>query len=409
MELTMVIPSYWGRDSATGWIEGDAIYDHPIPIDGEGTLGRTIESIQTLEDKDFRLVILAVPTSPDIEREVEDKVSEIVRQTAPDAGVETMVFGPSHLKRIHEILDKGGKGEFNELLQLRGYSNVRNLCLFMPYILGADAAVLIDDDEVFEDSHFIGKVRENIGKDVNGSTIYGLAGYYLQPNGDFYVDEPEVAWARYWGKQAQMNKAFESVIASGPRIKKTPFVFGGNMVIHKELFSKIPFDPNVRRGEDIDYIMNAMMFGFSFVLDNELHIKHLPPSKSHPQWKRLREDIYRFVFEREKLRCQKKVEGMRHISAEDFGEYPGVFLKDDLDDRIMNTCTLLSADYRRDGDLQGGVETLKNIELSKNDAVPSFDPFENLIQLQKRWEQLMDYTGEEKIRKEMQKIVEKGT
>lgn len=405
----MVIPSYWGRDSATGWIEGDAVYDHPIPIDREGTLGRTIESIQTLEDKDFRLVILAVPTSADIDSEVENKVSEIVSQTAPGAGVETMVFGPSHLKRIHGILDKDGKGDLGELLQLKGYSNVRNLCLFIPHILGADAAVLIDDDEVFEDSRFIGKVREHIGQQIDGRTIYGLAGYYLQPDGDFYVNEPDDAWASYWGKQIQMNKAFESVIASGPRIKKTPFVFGGNMIIHRELFSKIPFDPNVRRGEDIDYIMNSMMFGFSFFLDNELHIKHLPPSKTHPQWMRLREDIYRFVFEREKLRRQKKVEGMKHISAEDFGEYPGAFLKDDLDDRIMNACTLLSADYRRDGDLQGGVETLKNIELSRNDAVPSFDPFDNLIQLQRRWEELMDHTGEEKLRKEMQTAMEKGT
>lgn len=406
MELTMVIPSYWGRERATGWQEGDAIYDHPIPLDEEGTLGRAIKSMGALEDKDFRLVILAVPTSRDIEMEVEEKVSGIVSETAPGAGVETTVFGPSDLKGIHKILDMEGKGEYKDLLQLRGYSNIRNLCLFIPHIFGSDAAVLIDDDEVFEDSQFIGKIRENIGKDIDGETIYGLAGYYLQPDGDFYVKEPEDTWASHWGKQIRMNKAFRSVIASPPRIKKTPFVFGGNMTIHRELFTKIPFDPNVRRGEDIDYIMNSKMFGYSFFLDNELHIKHLPPAKSHPQWMRLREDIYRFVFEREKLRSQKKKEAMELISADDFGDYPGAFLMDDLDEKIVDTCTLLSADYRRDGDLDGASETVKNISISKKDAVPAFDPFDNLIRLQERWEQLMAFTGEERIREDLQKIVE---
>ncbi|MDP2218155.1 MAG: hypothetical protein Q8J68_12815 [Methanolobus sp.] len=406
MELTMVIPSYWSRDSATGWKEGDAVYDHPIPIDHEGTLGRAIRSMKMLGDKDFKLVVLAVATSPDIESEVEDIVTAIVEQTAPDAGIKAVVFGPSHLKNIHEVLEKEGNAAYRDLLRLTGYSNVRNMCLFVPHIMEADAAVLIDDDEVFEDPDFIGKVREHIGQDVNGRRIYGLAGYYLQPDGNFYVPAPEDGWAYYWGKQTQMNKAFEAVIASPPRIKETPFVFGGNMTIHRNLFTKIPFDPHVRRGEDIDYIMNAMMFGFNFFLDNELHIKHLPPEKSHPQWMRLREDIYRFVFEREKLRHQKDIKGMRRISAEDFGEYPGIFLKEDLDERIKKASMLLSGEYRRNGDLQGGIEALKNIEVAKEEAVPSFDPFEHLLELQKSWEHLMSYTGQDIVRQEMQGILE---
>jgi hypothetical protein len=393
----MVIPSYWGRDSATGWKEGDAVYDHPIPIDQKGTLGRAIRSIGILRDKDFRLVVLAVPTSPEIEKEVEDIVEKIAEENAPAAGVEILVFGPSNLKDIQGLLDKERKAAYRELLSLRGYSNIRNMCLFIPHVLGSDAAVLIDDDEVFEDPDFIGKVREHIGQEIDGRRIYGLAGYYLQPDGNFYVPAPQDGWAYYWGKQIQMNKAFEAVIASPPRIKETPFVFGGNMTIHRNLFTKIPFDPYVRRGEDIDYTMNAMIFGFSFFLDNELHIKHLPPAKSHPMWMRLREDIYRFVFEREKLRHQKKVQGMRRLSAEDFGEYPGAFLKEDLDERIKNASMLLSGEYRRNGDIAGGIEALKNIHIAFKEAVPSFNPFDHLVELQKNWEQMMAHTSQDKI------------
>jgi len=48
---------------------------------------------------------------------------------------------------------------------------------------------------------------------------------------------------------SKMNEAFDKIIGTEPRLKETPFVFGGNMVIHRDLFSVIPFDPNVPRGE----------------------------------------------------------------------------------------------------------------------------------------------------------------
>jgi len=164
----MVIPSYWGRESEVGWKEGDAIYDHPIPLDGEGTLLRAIQSIERLEDKEFQLVIIAVATAEDIDSEVEKKVARIIKSANP--GVEVTLFGQSHLKQIHELLRRDSVGKNTEectnLLQLRGYSNVRNLCMFIPHILGSEVAVLIDDDEVFEDPKFISKAREFIGRKI---------------------------------------------------------------------------------------------------------------------------------------------------------------------------------------------------------------------------------------------------
>ena len=63
LKVTMVIPSYWSRDSSIGWKRGDAVYDHPTPLDMDGTLAKTIESIDVLNDKDFRLVVIAVATA----------------------------------------------------------------------------------------------------------------------------------------------------------------------------------------------------------------------------------------------------------------------------------------------------------------------------------------------------------
>ena len=97
LKVTMVIPSYWARESKVGWKEGDTIYDHPTPLDGEGTLLRAINSIKVLNDKDFQLVIIAAPTSVDIEIQVEKKVANIIESISPNIGVKVLFFGPSHI------------------------------------------------------------------------------------------------------------------------------------------------------------------------------------------------------------------------------------------------------------------------------------------------------------------------
>ena len=401
MKLTMVIPTYWGRESSIGWLEGDAVYDHATPLDHEGTLGRAIESTAVLEDNDFELVILVAPNNNEITEQVEQKVSEIIR-TSSTNGINVHMFGPSHLEKLHDELKDAGMGGYCDLLSMRGYSNVRNMCLFIPHIMSSDVALLIDDDEVFEDPKFISKAKEFIGNHHEGSFIDAVAGYYLQPDGEYLVSVPDDPWTQYWDKNACMNEGYKQVIGTPPRLKETPFVFGGNMVIHRNLFIKVPFDPMVPRGEDIDYLMNARMFGHSFMLDNELAIKHLPPAKSHPTWKRVREDIYRFVYERAKLMSQKENDGMLLLSAEDMGYYPGNFLGDDLEEKIVNACQLLSEDYLSSGDTVGCEEALRNIDISLDNAVPDFEPFGHLCDLQKRWSELMTYIAD---REEMSSVL----
>jgi hypothetical protein len=403
MKLTMVIPSYWARESKTGWKDGDAIYDHPTPLDEEGTLQRAIQSIGALEDKDFRVVIIAIPTAADIESRVEEKVARIIESS--NQGVEVLLFGPSHLKQIHDLLVSENKEEYTYLLQLRGYSNVRNLCMFVPHVLDSEAAVLIDDDEVFEDPEFMTKARAFIGKDIEGKAINAVAGYYLQPDGDYHVKKPFRPWMQHWDQYARMNEAFDNIIGSEPRLKETPFVFGGNMVVHRDLFTVVPFDPDVPRGEDIDFLINARMFGHSFVLDNQLAIKHLPPPKSHPVWRSLREDLYRFIYERAKIETQKEIEGMTRVYPEEFDPYPGCFLKPDLEAKIENASKLLSEEYLAQGDSEASEEALKNTILARTDAVPKSDPFQKLCVLQKRWQELMSFTAQERIRSRISEFI----
>jgi hypothetical protein len=286
MKVTMVIPSYWARESNVGFREGDAIYDHPTPLDSEGTLLEAIQSIGILKDKDFQLGIIAVASAEDIEPEVEKKIANIIKIASSATGVEVLLFGYSQLKQIHNVLIGEGKNDYIDLLHLRGYSNIRNLCMFIPHILSSELAVLIDDDEVFEDPEFMMKAKGHIGKNIKGKIVNAVAGYYLQVGGDYHVKKPLRPWMKYWDQYERMNEAFDKIIGTKPRLKETPFVFGGNMVIHRNLFTVVPFDPNVPRGEDIDFLINARMFGFHFFLDNQLSIIHLPPPRSYPSIKK---------------------------------------------------------------------------------------------------------------------------
>ena len=395
----MVIPSYWARTSDFGWREGDAVYDHPTPLDHDGTLLRALQSIKVLDDRDFELVVIAVPVASDIALQVEAKVSELLSQ-ARVFGIEAHLFGPSHLRRIHEVLIEDGRGGDCDLLELRGYSNIRNLCLFAAHIFGSQTAVLIDDDEVFEDAEFMAKAREFIGGEHEGRPVHGVAGYYLQADGSYIVTKAHHAWMDYWDPHRQMNLAFEQTIGTEPRLKETTFVFGGNMVVDRALFTKVPFDPLVTRGEDIDFLMNARMFGFDFFLDNQLSIKHLAPSKTHPLWRQVREDIRRFLYERVKLDSQVDVPGMSRLSAVDLEPYPGTFLQGDLEAKIADASRLLADEYRAEGDEAGAKESMANAHIALGDVV-EVDPFTHLRELQRHWSEMMGYAGDEAVRQRL--------
>lgn len=395
MKVAMVIPTYWSRAKGEPWQEGDAVYDHPTALDGKDTLGRTLESIRHLDNKDFQLIIPVCPTSKDIEDAAEDRVRRIVESSNP--GVDTFIFTPKHLARIKDVLlDDGLSKEAVQLLTQSGYSNVRNICIYTASAIGADVAVLIDDDEIFENTAYVDMAIEFIGKRIFGKSIYGVAGYYLNKFDEFYDDVDIVPWMTYWDRFGSKTKAFDKIIGCEPRLKMTPFAFGGAMVIHKNMFNMIPFDPNVTRGEDMDYLLNSKMFGFDFFLDNKLNVKHLPPKKNHPIWKRFREDIYRFLYEKSKIENQYEVNNMHRVTAEEFDPYPGDFLKEDLEDKIFKTNVLLALEYLSEGDIEGCRESIRNVYLSKYEAKPKLDTFTEYRKIQKNWIRVIEGTVDRK-------------
>lgn len=394
----MVIPSYWGRKKEEKRKTTDTIYDHPTPLNEEGTLRRLLDSLSVLTNREFRVVILAVSTAEDIQGEVEQKVASIVKENS--SALDALIFSYSHLSKIHRFLTKKNKADLIPLLQLDGYSKVRNLCTFLPHMMGSEISVLIDDDEIFEDPSFMDKAIEFIGKESHGDRVSAVAGYYINPDDDFFINREISPWMTYWNKIDCMNRAFKEIISKGPRLKVTPFVFGGNLAIHRDLFTRIPFDPSVPRGEDIDFLINARMFGYKIYLDNQRSIKHVAPPKTSPTWERVREDIFRFVFEKKKLEGQKGYPGIHPLQPSDLDPYPGEFLKDDLEERIFRSNQMLAIDYIAKSDTKGAAECIRNIYLANTHAIPKDNPYYELLRLQADWEKLMDFFSAEKIAEE---------
>ncbi|MCK4979914.1 MAG: hypothetical protein KAS62_05935, partial [Candidatus Delongbacteria bacterium] len=180
MRTYMVIPSYWSGSKAD-WNDGDSVFDHPTPLDEEGTLRSTLDSINILEDKNFTLIIIGVATNPKYDDEVHNKLETIIREA--DLKIDTILFTNRNLEKLRTSIFKDS--DIDDILSIDNYSNIRNMCIFLPYILDAEVAILIDDDEVFEDPKFVDKAKEFIGRRFYGNTVDGVAGYYLNEDNEY--------------------------------------------------------------------------------------------------------------------------------------------------------------------------------------------------------------------------------
>jgi len=343
LKAAIVIPTYW-TDRAEKPRPGEAVYDHPTVL-GESfeTLSRCLESLVKLKGE-FEVLVLAVPTRMSLAGKVEKRVKEIVK---PFRGkLNLKVFYPSGLRRLKRKLAEEGFAGFSSCVSMHGYGNVRNLCLLLPYLSGFDVAVLLDDDELVIDRDFLEKPLESIGRKRKGRFVGGIAGYYVYRGRGYRLKEAEAVWNLTWNKAALMNEAFK-VIESRRRLNPASFAFGGCMAIHRKLTEKLPFDPWITRGEDIDYLLCARLYGFEFLLDNQWSILHDPPPKRRGFWGEFEQDVYRFLYQREKLRLlEKKLE--KRILDERLDPFPGYFLKDDLEGKILVTGILAVLGLKRE-------------------------------------------------------------
>jgi hypothetical protein len=389
----VAIPTYWTHPGAGG--PEEVIFDHPTPLDAPGTLRRTLESLSPLVREGMQVGVVAAATAPSLAAQVEERVQEVIN--SPPLPYPVVFFSPSHLKALQDFVHQQGKGEWLFLLSLSGYAQIRNLTLLLANIWDAQVLVSLDDDEVIADPDFFAKIEEDFASLGGKYPVFGLAGVYRDAKGGVLLPEPDAPWTTYWPKFRWLNAALTELALAGPRLKPTPLGFGGNLALSAALFRQIPFDPAITRGEDVDYVLNARLFKIPFFLDNTLSIVHLPPDKPHPTWLRLRQDLVRFSYMRQKLRQQELRPDLALITPAELKPYPGNFLEDDLEMRAYQSHTLLAREYLAAGDPEAARQTLANLVLMHQVIHSGQSVFQEYLHTVARWRALQQWLAQPEV------------
>jgi hypothetical protein len=324
-EAVIIIPTYWTWRSTDGDHTATAAYDHPTPIGGESTLPPLLEDLCNQRAKGFRVLVLVGLAHPDLAGAASEHVRGILQPYRER--LDLRICDAASMQGLRTAL--GSDEAHSDLFHLGSYAGIRNLQLLVPHILGAEVVIALDDDERVEPD-YADRALKYAGSARDGERVLGLAGPYLQPKGGVFLNEQPPTGNAFRDKARHINAAMRTLTANAIGLIPSPMALGGNMVFHRDLFRRVCFDPGITRGEDIDYLINARLAGIRWWFDPALTILHLPPRHLEtPAYQRTREDVLRFIYEREKLRLYSEV---RPAWLE---PYPGALLGDDLEEHAL--------------------------------------------------------------------------
>jgi len=337
MDPVVVIPTFWTRRAGgrgrTTVDEAAAIYDHPVPINEiDPPLGACLKSLQNVRGLGRVVVIVAV-TDESIAHQAEDRVREIVDDFP---GIDAFVFGPAEMGSLHRRLEQLEFADMIEGVTLTGYGAVRNAGLIAAAVLGHDAVVFLDDDEVVLDENFLENALYGLGAQLSdGTPLLAKSGYYVDERGSWKRHDTAHWSDMFWRQRDAFNAALD-IVMKPPRIQRTKIAFGGIMALHSDMYKSVGFDPWVTRGEDMDYVINVRMHGGDVFIDDEWKALHLPPEPVSEAL-RFRQDVYRFVYEHRKIEFAKSQVDLRQVTPKSMAPYPGEFIDSSVGWRAFAT------------------------------------------------------------------------
>ncbi len=380
MTPCVIIPTFWtGR---RGRVSDNllSVYDHPTPIDSDGTLPDCLRSLEQLEGLG-RVCVIVASADPSAEHAAEDRVRRIL---ASYPGIDAFVFGPAELGSLHRRLEQLEFADMIPGVSLVGYGALRNVGLIAGAILGSETVLFIDDDQVIDDPTFLKRSIEGVGESYEGERkVLAKTGFYTDEQGNYQRhDDPH--WADVFWRRSDLFNETLSIVDRPPRITPTPVAFGGCLTLHRDMFSNVSFDPWVVRGEDVDYVINARMHGGDVFLDGEWSVIHRPPRLSSEALQ-FRQDVYRFIYEHRKLEFAKSQLDLRQVTPESMQPYPGIFISSAVTWRAVAT-SLMRGVSRKEG---GRYLRVARVAL-KDASEYARENCQNYFDFQRRWPLLMD-------------------
>jgi len=331
----VVIPTFWSKRKGRVTDNLLTVYDHPTPIDTDGTLPDCLRSLEDVEGLG-RVVLIVAATEKSIEHAAEDRVRRIL---ADFPGIDALVFGPAELGSLHRRLEQVEFADIIGGVSLVGYGAVRNVGLIAAAVMSCDSVVFLDDDQIITDRGFLRTATEGLGMKLgDGRAVFAKSGYYTDVDGRYQRHVSPHFSDVFWRQNDAFNAAL-AIVDAPPRIKPTSLAFGGCMALHRDMFANVSFDPWVVRGEDMDYVINARMHGGDVFLDGEWSVIHRPP-KLLSEALQFRQDVYRFVYEHRKIEFAKSQVDLRQVTPESLMPYPGPFLGSSIGWRSWVTAML---------------------------------------------------------------------
>ena len=330
----IVIPTYWcGRRTAHS-VDRGVLYDHMTPIDQEGELPRCLDSLRQVVG--IGRIFLLVVSEPGVENQASEKVHDIARRFP---GLDIVVIGDAELRYIHRQMAQFGFEDFTSAACLTGYGAVRNLGVLVSSIFGYDTVVFIDDDEIVLGPDFLERAVYGIAmKTPSGKLITGKTGYFFNDEGKYTAPVDTPWYDHFWNRSRGFNEYIERAV-SGPRLSRAQVACGGCLVLHADLYGRVAFDPWISRGEDLDYLLSAHMYGVDIWFDNTLNLRHLaPPTLSNAS--RWTQDMYRWFYEARKIEFARTQIDLMQVKPESYEHYPGTWLGHSIRRRAIFTAFL---------------------------------------------------------------------
>lgn len=334
MNPAIVIPSYWAEGDQPGALGERGVYDYTTPIDKPlPELESCLSSLEQVRGV-IRVIVLVV-APPECEDSARARVESICR-AHPTLG--TLVVGAREAAHVERAVGRMAHHVTGETVSLRGYGAIKNMGLAVAAIFGHDVVVFLDDDEVVLDEDFLINAVYGLGSLTRQNLkILAKSGFFIDRFDSPYA-EPSDAWSeKYWSKGVDFNRVMERAQTSPSRITRSNHLCGGCCALHAEAYSRVPFDPYITRGEDLDYVLNLRALGLDAWFDNAWYVRAQPPEEMAPTPSIFMQDVHRWLYEYRKLDALNSRRDLRTITSESLKPYPGNWLSQDVRRRVFQT------------------------------------------------------------------------
>ncbi len=340
----VIIPTFWGLEGGAGSADGRgardraahdrAAYDRVTSLDDPNPpLEACLASLDGV-DGILRVMVLLV-SDPQGEEDARARVELIC---AAHPGLNPLVIGSQEAAHVEHAVGRMAHHVAGETVSLHSCGAVRNMGLAVAAVLGHDVVVFLADDEVVDGADFLSKAVWGLGSLTRQNLrVHAKSGFFLSAGGDPFAP-PSSEWSeKHWSKAAEFNRAMDRVLSAPSRISRSSHLCGGCCALSAAAWSKVPFDPYIARGEDLDYLLDLRANGIDVWFDNQWSVQAQGVAEAGETPELFVRDVHRWLYESRKLDAMNARRDLHTITLSSLMPYPAPWISPDVRRRILLT------------------------------------------------------------------------